>query len=126
MQLLACALASLANPYDPAQPACVVENDADTHESPASSGEAFFGAAQRRLGLLPDSLVAIQCTYFAGLYEKFAVRPLRAWHLLQAACVRFQALLYAKALSSDAAGPEEQRARHIEQRLYWSCVKAEW
>ncbi|KAL7625818.1 hypothetical protein AAE478_005041 [Parahypoxylon ruwenzoriense] len=92
--------------------------------SAEANGEAFFSAAQRRLGLLPNSLIAIQCAYFAGLYEKFAVRPLDTWQRLQGACERFQALLYAKALSSNTADREEQRARHIEQCLYWSCVKA--
>ncbi|OTA68009.1 hypothetical protein K449DRAFT_324441 [Hypoxylon sp. EC38] len=130
--LLACALACLTKPYDPAQARSVGDNRDDHHSSPSSpdetteaNGEAFFNAAQRRLGLLPNTLIAIQCTYFAGLYEKFVIRPLDAWHRLQSACVRFQALLYAKALSSNTGGREEQRARHIEQRLYWSCVKAE-
>ncbi|KAI1414455.1 hypothetical protein F5Y13DRAFT_178751 [Hypoxylon sp. FL1857] len=130
--LLACALACLARPYDPAQARNIMDDRDEYHDSPSSldgtteaNGEAFFNAAQRRLGLLPNTLIAIQCTYFAGLYEKFAIRPLDAWHRLQSACVRFQALLYAKALSANTAGREEQRARHIEQRLYWSCVKAE-
>ncbi|OTA91514.1 hypothetical protein M434DRAFT_342912 [Hypoxylon sp. CO27-5] len=132
-QLLACALACLTNPYDPAQAQSIRGNGDDYHGLPSdqdataeANGEAFFNAAQRRLGLLPNTLISIQCTYFAGLYEKFAIRPLDAWHRLQSACVRFQALLYAKALSSNTGGREEQRARHIEQRLYWSCVKAEW
>ncbi|KAI0376031.1 hypothetical protein F5Y04DRAFT_274053 [Hypomontagnella monticulosa] len=130
--LLACALACLTNPYNPTQVQNTIESGSDLHDSEISAdggaeanAEAFFNAAQRRLGLLPNSLIAIQCAYFAGLYEKFAIRPLDAWNRLQGACVRFQALLYAKALSSNTAGHEEQRARHIEQRLYWSCVKAE-
>lgn len=80
----------------------------------------------RRLGLLPNSLMSIQCHYFAGLYEKFSIRPLSAWTLLQQACIRFQAYLYAKALSSPGNSDTARGARHIEQRLYWSCVKAEW
>ncbi|KAI1372746.1 hypothetical protein F4677DRAFT_456315 [Hypoxylon crocopeplum] len=130
--LLGCALACLTSPYDPAQARNIPDDGVDFHDFPSSldrtteaNGEAFFNAAQRRLGLLPNSLISIQCTYFAGLYEKFAIRPLDAWHKFRGACVRFQALLYAKALSSNTVGHEEQRAIHVEQRLYWSCVKAE-
>jgi len=91
-------------------------------------GESFFGAAQRRLGLLSNSLIAVQCQYLAGLYEKFLVRPLAAWSLFQSASSQFQAYLYAKGLAVASQGEfqEGKRARHIEQRLYWSCVKAEW
>ena len=99
------------------------------------SAEAYYSAAKRRLGLLQSSLLSVQCQYFAGLYEKFAIRPFAAWTLLQQACVRFQAYLYAKALGvgqgavsegDENGGIGKGRARHIEQRLYWSCVKAEW
>ena len=91
-----------------------------------SSSEAYFSAAMRRLSLLPNSLISIQCQYFAGLYLKFSIRPLPAWTLLQQACVRFQAYLYAKALSVPRDTSSTKSTRHIEQRLYWSCVKAEW
>lgn len=121
-------------PYHPMQDP-VSEADADYNmSSPStaalvdeSAAEAYYSAAKRRLGLLPTSLISIQCHYFAGLYEKFAIRPLSAWMLLQQACVRFQAYLYAKALSTPVDGAGDVRtARHIEQRLYWLCVKAEW
>ena len=87
--------------------------------------DAFFAAAMRRLGLLPMTLLSVQCYYFAGLYEKFAIRPLSAWSLLQQACVRYQALLHAKAVSAPGDAANSRAARHVKQRLYWSCMKAE-
>jgi len=92
------------------------------------AAEAFYNAARRRMGLLGNSLVATQCGYLAGLYEKFLLRPVAAWTLLQTACVKLQALLYAKGLAeaTGQASRIDSRAKHVEQRLYWSCVKAEW
>ena len=92
-----------------------------------AAAEAYYGAAQRRMGLLQPSLVAVQCQYLAGLYSKFLMRPLAAWNLLQSSCNQLQALLYAGGLvAGEAEGAHNMsRSRHIEQRLYWSCVKAE-
>lgn len=125
IKLLACALACIAVPYDP-------ELDASgpvsvTQGEDKAAAETYFKAAQRRLGLLQPSLVAVQCQYLAGLYLKFVVRPLAAWNLLQSGCNQLQALLYARGLvNSEAEGVNHSsRSRHIEQRLYWSCVKAE-
>lgn len=134
VQLLACALACVASPYDTTsawerqnrtEPRDGVENTQDVNVNMA---ESFFAAAQRRLGLLSNSLIAVQCQYLAGLYEKFLLRPLNGWSLLQQASVQLQANLYAKGLAaaSQRGLPCGKRARHIEQRLYWSCVKAEW
>ncbi|KAH8881162.1 hypothetical protein GQ53DRAFT_754622 [Thozetella sp. PMI_491] len=128
--LLACALACVSRPYDENQIGGPGEDF--SAQSPVSvsldrnSAEVYYSAAKRRLGLLPDSLISIQCQYFAGLYEKFTIRPLAAWRLMQQACVQFQAYLYSIALSSPGAEEGGQpRSRHTEQRLYWSCVKAE-
>lgn len=119
--MLACALASVAAPYHPTEGGHA--RQASLEDTQAA--EAYFGAAQRRIGLLPPSLVAVQCHYLAGLYAKFAVRPMQAWSLMQAASAQLQALLYAKGLAVTQDTDDTLRARHIEQRLYWSCVKAE-
>lgn len=96
------------------------------HEDKAMA-EVYFEAAQRRLGLLQPSLMVVQCQYLAGLYAKFVVRPMRAWTLLETASTQLQTWLYAKALISDnrEGDANSSRARHIEQRLFWSCVKSE-
>lgn len=115
-------------PYDPDQTRIGpggIQNEAED----LAQAEACFGAAQRRLGLLPNSLVAVQCKYLAGLYAKFVVRPMAAWLLFQGACAQLQALLHAKRLAFESRtsnSRESSRPTHVEQRLYWSCVKAEW
>lgn len=120
LKLLACALASVATPYENTESA---RNG--THNGDMRAGQVYFTAAKRRLGTLQNSLIAVQCYYFAGLYEKFAVRPFAAWLLLQQACVQAQAYLYAKSLRPHESNGGNRRLLHIEQRLYWSCVKAE-
>ena len=122
--------------YDPFKAQASLESLLDSYppvpspysgEEDAEAAEAFFNAAQRRLGTLPNRLIGVQCRYLAGLYAKFVLRPLTAWTLLQGACVQLQALLFAKGLQSNKSKqrPQARRARHLEQRLYWSCVKAE-
>lgn len=125
-------MACVAAPYSPDraekwQTSLLHETGEAQDDVDIDMAESFFGAAQRRLGLLSNTLVAVQCQYLAGLYEKFLVRPLEAWSLLQGASAQLQAYLYAKGLvATTAEGQSGNRAKHIEQRLYWSCVKAEW
>ncbi|KAJ2992960.1 hypothetical protein NUW58_g1989 [Xylaria curta] len=89
--LLTCALACLATPYDPNESAPDCSRGSNGLDK--QLGDAYFNAARKRLGLLPNSLLGFACQYFAGLYEKFAIRPFSAWLHFQQACVRFQAYL---------------------------------
>lgn len=128
--LLACALASVAAPYRSTEGANSSSSQqhfpdgSPTSTEDVDAGEAFFTAAQRRLGLLETSLLSVQCLYFAGLYEKFMIRPFSAWKIFQRACIELQVYLSAVVLVRDA-NEHVGRSRHIEQRLYWSCVRAE-
>ncbi|KAM5360520.1 hypothetical protein ACJZ2D_013696 [Fusarium nematophilum] len=63
--LLARALASVATPYDPDraftwQNSTIVNDSASQEDIDIGKAEAFFGAARRRLGLLTNSVVAVQ------------------------------------------------------------------
>ncbi|KAM0429234.1 hypothetical protein ACHAPT_006448 [Fusarium lateritium] len=42
--------------------------------------EPYYAAAQKRMGLLGNTIQDIQCYFFATIFEKFALRPLRAWN----------------------------------------------
>lgn len=129
-KLLACALACLATPFQPS------DNVLDTSSGPLSSfidhvdkpaAEGYYMAAQKRLSLSHSTLIAVQCYYFAGLFEKFSLRPLRAWSHLQQACIHFQTGIWKRVNSVAGSNPAtSHHTRHFEQRLYWSCVKAEW
>lgn len=128
--LLACALASISAPFSRQQanqtspqvmsPDGVLHNDLDA----LVVGEAYATAARRRLGLIETTLLSAQCLYFDGLYEKFMMRPFSAWKSFQRACVELQSYLYARGLNSTASN-DPDRVRHVEQRLYWSCVRGE-
>lgn len=124
--LLACALASIAFPYSTTTSLSsgtpIGESLTATHQDVRVS-EAYATAARKRLGLIDSTMLSAQCLYFAGLYEKFMMRPFSAWKTFQRACVELQAYLYAQALNTGPA--EERRPRHLEQRLYWSCVRGE-
>ena len=100
------------------------------------AAEAYYEAAQRRLGCLGTSLVDIQCFYFASLFEKFAFRPLQAWMHLQQAATRLR-LHHMQRLGEEkrlrGSGREEYDldsspstiSYHFEQRAFWSIHKAE-
>ncbi|KAI1206893.1 uncharacterized protein F4807DRAFT_437607 [Annulohypoxylon truncatum] len=87
-----------------------------------ANAEKFFNEAQRRLGILPNSLIAIQCTYLAGLYEQSVMRPLDAWHRFHSAIVRLQTSHH---LYPNSASQGEQGDGRIDRCLYWLCIKAE-
>ncbi|KAI1455206.1 hypothetical protein F4805DRAFT_285703 [Annulohypoxylon moriforme] len=91
-----------------------------------AEADGFFNEAQRRLGSLSDSLIAVQCTYLEGLYKQLSLKPLDAWHSFRHACVRFQTLQHIEKLLPRSADNEEQEESRVRQCLYWLCVKAEY
>ncbi|KAL4751968.1 hypothetical protein BDW72DRAFT_212359 [Aspergillus terricola var. indicus] len=68
-----------------------------------ATGELYYTAARKRIGLLDSSIIAIQCAFLIGVYEIYSMRPLRAW--------LSQAL--------------EQSSETVKSRLYWSCLKSD-
>ncbi|KAI8675992.1 Fungal-trans domain-containing protein [Fusarium keratoplasticum] len=91
-----------------------------------TNAEAYFLAAKKRLGLLGDSLLDIQCLFLAFIYEKTYFRHLQAWSYLQQAAARLQVRLLKTGTrpwaTCASSGPNDL---HIEQRVFWSCFRAE-
>lgn len=120
-QLLACALGCFASEYS-------YEETDELDESPTrddasyARAEAYHEAARKRVGYLGTSLLDIQCLYLAGIYEKHTLRILQAWFWTEQACSRLHAYLLCQRRPT---GPYEQSDHRLEQRLYWSCIKAE-
>ncbi|KAH7274929.1 hypothetical protein B0J15DRAFT_531018 [Fusarium solani] len=128
--LLACALASYTDmwrrpneypiPPTPEQ----LGSFADSQER--AKAEPYYAAAQKRMGLLGNTIQDIQCYFFATIFEKFALRPLRAWCYIQQACSRLETRLLQRGERPWTAfrdtSPEDY---HLEQRLFWSCFRAE-
>lgn len=94
----------------------------------------YFSAAKKRLGLVISSnkLVAVQCLFLAGIYHMYTMNQFAAWKMFNAASVSCEGYLHRKerAKAADASSgtlslPSSEPTRHLEQRIYWSCLKSE-
>ena len=133
IQLLACGLGALANPFIPlsysdgtpesVQSTSSVSGDFDTATS-------YYFAARKRLGLLSPSLIHVQCLFLCGIFEMYLLNALQAWFYFNQACVQFQNLWTRSrrgcGSNPDASTEVSHKVRRLEQRLYWSCMKSEW
>ncbi|KAK1724247.1 uncharacterized protein BDZ83DRAFT_579008 [Colletotrichum acutatum] len=132
--LLACALASLTTPWIPPQETAFM-TQIDVSETPfppilepqdCGTAEAYYLAASKRIGLLGASILDIQCLFLASMYEKCRLRPLRACFYIQQASTRLQAHLLRRGRRPwRGASGREEPTQPLEQRLFWSCFKAE-
>ncbi|KAF4981675.1 hypothetical protein FZEAL_2562 [Fusarium zealandicum] len=128
--LLACALAAYSEmwvkpneyPIPPNQ-----EQFEDLYDSDQQSmAEPYYAAAQKRMGLLGNTIQDIQCYFFASVFEKCALRPMKAWYNIQQACSRLETHLLQRGERPWATFREENpKDYHLEQRLFWSCFRAE-
>ncbi len=72
-----------------------------------------------------SSIVDIQCFFLAGVYDRAVMKPLQAWYHTEQACSRLHIYLSRRG-PLPADDPESMsNTRRLEQRLYWSCVRAE-
>jgi hypothetical protein len=91
------------------------------HSSPAFlRAEAFFTAAQKRMGalLFGGGITEAQVFFLAGVYLMTTMRPIEAWRTFVQAltcCQSFQS-------SPDDVAPEEAQLQH---GIYWTCFKSE-
>ncbi|KAL2851501.1 hypothetical protein BJY01DRAFT_260808 [Aspergillus pseudoustus] len=119
LTLIACALGTISRPFslESPSPQDASRFDAQDH----ATGESYYSAARKRIGLLDPSVIAIQCSFLVGVYEMYSMRPLRAWHSFNRACTFFQTHLLASSLGQ----PVEQSSETVRSRLYWSCLKSD-
>lgn len=127
-QLLVCAIrfttATWVRPRAFTNPADILPpGPSPEHQATA---RAFFTEAKKRIGFLEHDLIAIQCYFIASLYEKSYLRPLQAWFYLQQAITILKGrLLWRKTLLPRAVQSSSERDLHLEQRVFWSCCRAE-
>ncbi|KAJ0425427.1 hypothetical protein BJY00DRAFT_308171 [Aspergillus carlsbadensis] len=117
--LIACALGTVSRPFTLEQPLSHDVSRFDAHDH--ATGESYYSAARKRIGLLDSSIIAIQCSFLIGVYEMYLMRPLRAWLSFNRACTHFQTYLIASSLGQ----PVEQSSEAVRSRLYWSCLKSD-
>lgn len=88
--------------------------------------QEYFAAGQKRLGPLctRSSLTSAQCLFMAGTYFMFVLRPVAGWRLLNAASIACRTYI-SKRIARESFGLRHDGSRSMEQRLYWSCFKAE-
>lgn len=125
--MLACALAravkqvreSSDRPYS--SPISADHSTYEPTEGICTSGDAYYLAAKKRLGLLEVTLTSVQCFFLAGLYEMCCMKPASAWLHYSQACSRLAIIL-----SQDRLGEHRQRPNfHVLERLYFSCYRTE-
>ncbi|KAG0137436.1 hypothetical protein HOY82DRAFT_372808 [Tuber indicum] len=95
----------------------------------------YFSAAKKRLGIVMSSnkLIAVQCLFLAGIYHMYTMNQFAAWKMFNAASVSCEGYLHRKeksgALDTANSGMfsscSNEPTRHLEQRIYWSCLKSE-
>jgi hypothetical protein len=133
-----CAISSLS--------ACLdddVKPGPSKEKSKLSVAEVYFQASQRRIGMLyhENSLLAAQCSFLTAVYLMFTLQPLAAWKsFVQAssqclAWMKSQGRMMKADSSNTDSSLEQDRSRcrdnlmnrehHIEESLYWSCLKSE-
>lgn len=102
--LLVCALGSIASP--------------DACQADWITASSYFGAAQRRFGLLiaMDDLIVPQCYFLAGVYFMYHLRPVEAWRMFAQGVV---------CIYPDGFGTEPLAHYSLKECVYWSCWKSE-
>ncbi|KAL3460375.1 hypothetical protein BJX64DRAFT_300674 [Aspergillus heterothallicus] len=117
--LISCALGTVSRPFSLESPSPQDASRFDTQDH--ATGESYYSAARKRIGLLDSSIIAIQCSFLIGVYEMYSMRPLRAWLSFNRACTHFQTYLLASSLGQ----PIEHSSETVRSRLYWSCLKSD-
>ncbi|KAL4761723.1 uncharacterized protein BDW70DRAFT_149773 [Aspergillus foveolatus] len=111
--------ATIARPFSIETPG--LQDTPHFHGCDYATGESYYSAARKRIGLLDSSIIAIQCAFLIGVYEMYSMRPLRAWLSFNRACTYFQTYLHSSSLSQAL----EQSSETVKSRLYWSCLKSD-
>ncbi|CAG8374194.1 unnamed protein product [Penicillium salamii] len=119
--LLVYALATISGPYSKVG---LATSSSEFRQSEAFLGaEAYFLAAQKRMGLLlcSSGVVEAQCLFFGGVYLMVTLRPLEAWRVF------VQALACSEGLcgSWGTQSTQAQEKPSLQDSIYWTCFKSE-
>lgn len=124
--LLVCALGTIATPFLHGN---FITRDSDVYKT----GESFFLAAKKRLGLVlgTSSLIEAQCVFLAGVYTMCTFQRMASWRFfLQAlaCCQNFDFLKSSTAehgMLEDIDSASGSSSNAAEQAIYWSSWKSE-
>ncbi|KFZ02170.1 hypothetical protein V500_00408 [Pseudogymnoascus sp. VKM F-4518 (FW-2643)] len=124
--LLACALGAIASPFRDAYEQATLDPQKYRNlpsllsRSNMDKAEDYYALAQRRLGLLNQSMLACQCYFISGVYLMYSFQPLKAFQNFHQASIPYQ--IYSKSVPECT---EDSKDNKLKQRLFWSCLKSE-
>lgn len=121
LALVVCALGAIASSFD---------TDVNSTESQVTAAaEAYYNAAQRRLGIIIGSggVLEAQCFFYCGVYLMCKLQPLSAWRLFCQALTCCQEFACADPSYQQALirVPSCRNRLPAEECVYWSCWKSE-
>ncbi|CAK7217250.1 Zcf27p [Sporothrix eucalyptigena] len=103
--------------------------------------EAYFLAAQKRMGMLlcRSGVIDAQCFFLAGVYLMTTLRPVEAWKMFVQALACCQGFLVpiesaitaaaagggVAATTSPSAASTTEDGSNPKRRIYWACYKSE-
>ena len=121
--LLICALGATATPFGPS-------HDVAFGTDSYMLGEAYFKAAQKRLGpcLVDGGLLGAQCLFLAGVYLMTNFRPYDSWRLFSQSLACCQGFEFDTPTAGPYDSPIDTHQSPIEaakQSIYWSAWKSE-
>jgi hypothetical protein len=93
---------------------------ASRHGEQFQRADAFFQAAQKRMGLLlcSSGIVEAQVFFLAGVYLMMTMRPFEAWKMFVQALASCQAF-------SPAPGDSYEESTQLHRTIFWTCFKSE-
>ncbi|KAH8590034.1 hypothetical protein B0O99DRAFT_635488 [Bisporella sp. PMI_857] len=120
LMLLTFALGSISDPLGEVSS----ENSINGYRLEAfRQAEAFFSAAQKRMGAFfcSNEILDAQCFFLAGVYLMATLRPIEAWKMFVHALACCQC--FPTPTSSDTFQNDE--LLQSQESLYWTCFKSE-
>ncbi|KAJ6086191.1 hypothetical protein N7486_010472 [Penicillium sp. IBT 16267x] len=125
--LLVCALGRIAQPFRSGEQTGSLDSTGYRElSSPLDcpdleEAESYFSLALRRIGILNQSVAAVQCLFLCGVFYMYTFRPLEAFQSFHQASVMYQVYLRSHKGSTTVLSDNQ-----TEQTLFWSCFKSEW
>lgn len=119
-KLLIYAHGSIVTPFVKIEPG--VSSSSFRQSKEFLQAEAYFLAAQKRMGMLlcRSGVIEAQCFFLAGVYLMATLRPVGAWRMF------VQALACCQGFSmQDANDSRYDDEWDTKQRIYWTCFKSE-
>jgi hypothetical protein len=105
------------------------------------AADLYFQGSQHHMGALycENSLIAVQCAFFSGVYLMYTMRIMAAWKAFVQASTQCLGYFASRRRLKFSIDPNAQNGtnvlenddhastnvRALEDSLYWSCLKSE-